>query len=104
MPPRRTHEPRRRSHCGSLLLLALSLPAAGAACRGACRSLAHCDIEQCAVLAAVQVGQEQPRPVGCIERERNNEPGVSTYARDSAGACWIFPTTLVATGFTADDS
>jgi hypothetical protein len=105
MPPPSTPERSRRlSPRSALLLLALTLPTAGAGCRGACRTLAHCDSEQCAVLSAVPVGQERPRPVGCIDRERDNQPGVSTYARDGAGACWIFPTTLVADGFTADDS
>lgn len=74
------------------------------ACRGSCRTLERCEAEQCAVLSAVRVGQEQPKPVGCIEKEQNDAPGVSTYARDGAGVCWIFPTTLIAQGFVADES
>ncbi len=88
------------------ILLALTLAATDGmlACRGTCRTLQHCDAEQCSVLSAVQVGRQEPEPVGCVEKERDNAPGVSTYARDGAGVCWIFPTTLLAAGFVEDDS
>lgn len=69
-----------------------------------CRSLADCAPEHCAVLSALQVGREQPQPVACVEKAKDSAPGVVTYARDGAGSCWIFPTTLVAEGYVADDS
>lgn len=93
-----------RSTLGVAALVLTSAAALPQACQGSCRSLAQCDAQHCAVLSAVQVGRDQPRPVGCIEKERDNAPGVSTYARDAQGVCWIFPTTLVADGFVADDS
>ena len=70
----------------------------------ACLSLRDCDTQRCAVLSALELGQSQPRPVGCVEKAKDNAPGVSTYARDGAGGCWIFPTTLVAEGYSVDDS
>lgn len=96
----------RRYSSRVLGVLALSLTSAALpeACQGSCRSLTQCDPERCAVLSAVQVGHAQPSPVGCIEKERNDAPGVSTFARDGRGVCWVFPTTLVAEGFVADDS
>ncbi|MEY2930119.1 MAG: hypothetical protein RL033_868 [Pseudomonadota bacterium] len=88
--------------------LALSFSAVGvlvfACSRRACRSLGDCDLERCAVLSALALGKEQPQPVGCVTKEQDSAPGVSTYARDGAGACWIFPTTLVAEGYSVDDS
>jgi hypothetical protein len=88
--------------------LALSLAMAGAllvACsKRPCRSLGDCDAQRCAVLSALALGKAQPQPVGCIEKAKDNAPGVVTYARDGAGGCWIFPTTLVAEGYAVDDS
>lgn len=90
--------------CATAALALTSASVLPPGCRGSCRSLEHCDPEICAVLTAVQLGHEQPQPVGCVEQARNDAPGVSTYARDGAGACWIFPTTLIAEGFAADES
>jgi hypothetical protein len=78
--------------------------ALGLACKRDCRSLDDCGPEHCAVLSALHVGQEQPQPVACVAKAKDNAPGVVTYARDGAGGCWIFPTTLVAEGYVADDS
>jgi hypothetical protein len=88
--------------------LALSFVAVGvlvlACSKRPCRSLGDCAPERCAVLSALALGKEQPQPVGCVAKEKDSAPGVSTYARDAAGACWIFPTTLVAEGYSVDDS
>jgi hypothetical protein len=74
------------------------------ACGDDCSSADDCDPDECRVIRARQAGEDELRPVGCVEKGRDDAAAVVTYARDGAGNCWVFNSALLAQGFVEDRS
>lgn len=74
------------------------------ACGNDCSSAEDCDPDECRVIRARKAGEDELRPVGCVEKERDDVAALVTYARDGAGNCWVFNSALLAQGFVEDRS